>query len=59
MNRTMTTVLCATTVLCGYLPAQEQAGVIGQVKNVVPSTIWVSPEGEHVLAVTVDSKTQK
>ena len=59
MNRTMTTVLCAATVLCGYLPSQVQARVIGQVKNVVPSTIWVSPEGEHVLAVTVDSKTQK
>jgi hypothetical protein len=36
-----------------------QAGVIGQVKNVVPSTIWVSPDGEHVLAVTVDAKTDK
>ena len=59
MNRYVITALCAATVLCGYLPSRVQAGVIGQVKNVVPSTIWVSPEGEHVLAVTVDSKTQK
>jgi hypothetical protein len=43
--------------LCGAVPAQ--AGVIGLVKNVVPSTIWVSPNGNHVICVTVDPQTQK
>ncbi|MDE0838399.1 MAG: hypothetical protein OSB41_05025 [Kiritimatiellae bacterium] len=56
MNRYLTAYLCAAAVLCLSLLTPAQAGMIGQVKNVVPSTIWVSPDGEHVISVTVDMK---
>jgi hypothetical protein len=56
MNR-YSSIWLVVAALSGAFSAK--AGVIGQVKNVVPSTIRVSPGGEHVLAVTVDSRTQK
>ena len=56
MNR-YSSIWLAVAALCGAFSAE--ARVIGQVKNVVPSTIRVSPGGEHVLAVTVDARTQK
>lgn len=56
MNRYLLICLVAVA-LCGGVPAQ--AGVIGSVKNVVKSTIWVSPNGAHVICVTIDPKTQK
>ena len=54
---TLSLFTAAALCLSGATPAQ--ARVIGEVKNVVPSTIWVSPNGEHVIAVTVDTKTGK
>jgi len=59
MNKHTTLSLFTAAVLCLSFCAPAQAGVIGQVKNVVPSTIWVSPDGEHVLSVTVDARTQQ
>ena len=57
MNRYLSICLLVAAALCGTFPAQ--AGVIGLVKNVVPSTIWVSPNGDHVICVTVDPQTKK
>ncbi|MCX8240376.1 MAG: hypothetical protein OSB05_16295, partial [Akkermansiaceae bacterium] len=56
MNR-YPSIWLVVAALCGAFPAQ--AGVIGLVKNVVPSTIWVSPNGDHVICVTVDPQTKK
>ena len=56
MNRYLSICLMVAA-LCGAFPAQ--AKVIGLVKNVVPSTIWVSPNGEHVICVTIDPQTKK
>ena len=57
MKRYLSICLLVAAALCGTFPAQ--AGVIGLVKNVVPSTIWVSPNGDHVICVTVDPQTKK
>jgi hypothetical protein len=57
MNRYLSICLLVAAPLCGTFSAQ--AGVIGLVKNVVPSTIWVSPNGDHVICVTVDPQTKK
>jgi hypothetical protein len=57
MNRTLSTCLMVVAALCGAFAAQ--ADVIGLVKNVVPSTIWVSPNGDHVICVTVNPQTKK
>jgi hypothetical protein len=59
MNRYLTACLCVAAALCLSFRAPAQARVIGEVKNVVPSTIWVSPQGEHVISVTVDAKDGK
>ncbi|MFC1601025.1 hypothetical protein ACFL34_01585 [Candidatus Sumerlaeota bacterium] len=59
MNSSATRLLFAAAAICLSWAAPAQPRVIGQVKNVAPSTIWVSPDGEHVLAVTVDPQTQK
>ncbi|HJM63261.1 MAG TPA: hypothetical protein QGF50_06080 [Roseibacillus sp.] len=45
--------------LCWIFPTSAGAEVIGRASNVVPSTIQVSPEGDHVLFVSVDPKTNK
>lgn len=56
MNR-YSSIWLVVAALSGAFSAK--ARVIGQVKNVVPSTIWVSPNGDHVICVTVDPQTKK
>jgi len=45
--------------LCWLFPTHAGAGVIGRASDLVPSTIRVSPGGDHVLFVSVDPKTKK
>jgi len=53
------TCLFTAVALCWSFPTPAQAEVIGRVSNIVPSTIQVSPEGDHVLAVSVNPQTKK
>ena len=41
------------------IPLLAQAEVIGRVSNIVPSTIQVSPHGDHVLVVSVNPQTKQ
>lgn len=60
MNKhTTLSIVTAAAVCLSLLPAYGQSRVIGSVANVVPDTIRVSPDGEHVICVTVDARTQK
>lgn len=45
--------------LCWLFSAHAGAEVIGRASDLVPSTIQVSPGGDHVLFVSVDPKTKK
>jgi hypothetical protein len=58
-NRYATNCLLMAAVLCWLFPAPTAAEVIGRVSNIVPSTIRVSPEGGHVLVVSVNPRTKQ
>jgi len=58
-NRCTTTWLFMAMALCWSIPSLAQAEVIGRVSNIVPSTIRVSPHGDHVLVVSVNSQTKQ
>ena len=58
-NRYATTWLFMTLALCLSFPESAWAEVIGRVSNIVPSTIQVSPNGDHVLVVSVNPQTKK
>ena len=58
-HRYATTWLFMTVSLCWSFPAPAWAEVIGRVSNIVPSTIQVSPNGDHVLVVSVNPQTKK
>jgi hypothetical protein len=56
-HRYAITCLYTAVALCWSLSAE--ADVIGRVSNIVPSTIQVSPHGDHVLVVSVNPQTKK
>ena len=58
-SRHTTTCLLLAATLCWAFPTSAGAKVIGRANNVVPSTIRISPDGDHVLVVSVDPQTQK
>ena len=58
-SRYTTTCLLLAATLCWSFPTSAGARVIGRANNVVPSTVRVSPDGDHVLVVSVDPKTKK
>ncbi len=58
-NRYATTWLLMTLALGVLLPESVRAEVIGRVSNIVPSTIQVSPHGDHVLVVSVNPQTKQ
>ena len=58
-RRYTTTCLLLAATLCWSFPTSAGAEVIGRANNVVPSTIRVSPDGDHVLVVSVDPQTKK
>ena len=58
MNRYATSCLLIAAGLCWICSTRVDAAVIGQVSNIVPSTIRVSPNGKSVLVVAVDPKTK-
>ena len=58
-NRTAMTCLFTAVALCWSIPTSTNAEVIGRVSNIVPSTIQVSPHGDHVLVVSVDPQTKQ
>ena len=58
-NRYTTIWVLMTVALCWSLSAPAKAEVIGRASNIVPSTIQVSPNGNHVLVVIVNPQTKK
>ena len=58
-SRYTTSCLLLAATLCWSFPTSAGAKVIGRADNVVPSTIRISPDGDHVLVVSVDPKTKK
>ena len=58
-NRSTTIWLFMTVALCWSFPDLAKAEVIGRASNIVPSTIQVSPNGDHVLVVIVNPQTKK
>ena len=58
-NRTAIPCLFAAVALCWPIHTPAEAEVIGRVSNIVPSTIRVSPGGDHVLVVSVNPQTKK
>ena len=58
-NRCTTTWLFMAMALCWSIPSLAQAEVIGRVSNIVPSTIQVSPYGDHILVVSVNPQTKQ
>ena len=58
-SRYTTSCLLLAATLCWLFPTSAGAKVIGRANNVVPSTIRISPDGDHVLVVSVDPKTKK
>ena len=58
-NRSTTTWLFIAMALYWSIPLLAQAEVIGRVSNIVPSTIQVSPHGDHVLVVSVNPQTKQ
>ena len=58
-SRYTTSCLLLAATLCWSFPTSAGAKVIGRANNVVPSTIRISPDGDHVLVVSVDPKTKK
>ena len=58
-NRSTTIWLFMTVALCWSFPDLAKAEVIGRASNIVPSTIQVSSNGDHVLVVIVNPQTKK
>ncbi len=58
-SRYTITWLFTAVALCGSFSTPTKAAVIGRVSNIVPSTIRVSPNGDHVLVVSVNPQTKQ
>ena len=58
-SRYTTTCLLLAAALFGSFSTSAGAEVIGRANNVVPSTLRISPDGDHVLVVSVDPQTKK
>jgi hypothetical protein len=59
MIRYATTWLFLAAALCLSSSTPAEAEVIGRISNIVPSTIQVSSNGDHVLVVSVNPQTKK
>ena len=58
-SRYTITCLFIAVALCWSFSTPTKAAVIGRVSNIVPSTIRVSPNGDHVLVVSVNPQTKQ
>ncbi len=58
-SRYTITSLFTAVALCWSFSTPTKAAVIGRVSNIVPSTIRVSPNGDHVLVVSVNPQTKQ